>query len=196
MSEPMTVYTETWPVAADAKGLWLVSGRGPWRSRLPVPADSEPHAEVELTLTGNGIDLSDVALLHSTSWRINASHTLLTYLAVVRRPGFVRENWPEAEPISPRLPDAVGKPLPHGAAEPPLVREVDVLLHGLRHAKLLIEYDATAAAAFDEHWLRHLENLRPSLAGMYDEVCDVEGPAVDEGDTEDEAEEGGEEKAA
>ena len=161
------------PVAADSEGLWLVSGVGPWRPTLPIPGDSEPHAEVELALTSNGVNLSDVPLLHSTSWRTDHPHIVLTYLAVVRKPGWVRENWPQAEPISPRLPGAVGKPLPHGAAEPPQVRDVDVLLHGIRHLRFLLDNDATSAAAFDGHWVRHLSVLKPSLAGMYSEVCNA-----------------------
>lgn len=169
MNEPMTVYVELWPVAADQEGLWLVSGRGPWRPTLPVPADSEPHAEVELLLRAHGIGEADVPLLHSTSWRLDAPHLLLTYLAVVRRPGFVRENWPGAEPISPRLLEVVGKPPTHDAAEPPLVRDLDVLAHALRHAAFLRDNDATAAAVLDEHWRTHLATLRPALAGMYDE---------------------------
>lgn len=171
----MQARVEVWPVAADQQGLWLISGRGPWVAGLPVMADDDPHSDVEYTLTSNGIALADAPLIHSTSWRVAGQGLLLTYLAVVRRPGYVRENWPAAEPISPRLPGAVGRPLPHDAAEPPVeIREVDVLLHALRHARFLWEWDATAAAVFDTDWVRHLSVLKPALAGMYSEVCDLE----------------------
>lgn len=167
MSEPMTVYPEVWPVVADENGLWLISGCGPWRTALPVGSDTDVHAEVELELTTNGVDLADVPLLHSTSWRPDGGSIILTYIAVVRCAGAVREVWPDAEPISPLLPGAVGRPLPHGAAEPPVPRYVDCLLHAIRHVAFLRDADATAAAALDGHWLRHLDGLRPALAGMY-----------------------------
>lgn len=170
MAENMTVYPEVWPVAADETGLWLISGVGPWRPALPVQGDGDVHADVELELSMNGLDMSDVPLLHSTSWRPDGSSVILTYIAVVRRPGFVRENWPGAEPISPLLPGAVGKPLTHDANEPPIPRYVDCLLHAIRHLAFLRDWDSAAFAVLDRHWLRHLEGLRPALAGMYTDV--------------------------
>jgi hypothetical protein len=49
MLEPMTVWIEAWPVAADNTSLWLISGHDAWRSG-PVMADDEPHAELEHVL--------------------------------------------------------------------------------------------------------------------------------------------------
>ncbi|GAA2347133.1 hypothetical protein [Dactylosporangium salmoneum] len=172
MSEPMTVYPEVWPVAADAKGLWLISGDGPWRPALPIYADGDVHQEVELELSSNGIDRADVVLLHSTSWRADGPAIVLTYIAIVRKPGYVRQNWPGAEPISPLLPAAVGKPPTHAADEAPAPRYVDCLLHAIRHVAFLRDRDATAAAVLDEHWLSALSGLDPALAGMYaDQHC-------------------------
>lgn len=171
MSEPMTVYPEVWPVAADPIGLWLLSGDGPLRPRLPVMADGDVHADVELELHQFGLDASDVPLLHSTSWRPEDTSVILTYVAVARcGSGYVREWWPAAEPISPMLPRAVGKPPAHGAAEAPIPRHVDVLIHAIRHLAFLLEWDATAASVLDEHWRRHLSVLKPALAGLYSEV--------------------------
>jgi hypothetical protein len=169
MTEPMTVIPEVWPIAADKEGLWLVSGDGPWMPRLPVPADGEVHAEVELTLAFNGVDRREVRLLHSTSWRPVGTSIVLTYVAVVCRPGYVRENWSRAEPISPLLPGAVGKPLVHAAAAAPDPRDVDVLFHGLRHLAFLRDTDATAAAVLVGDWVGHLARFQPALAGMYGE---------------------------
>lgn len=163
----MTVIPEVWPVAADKQGLWLLSGDGPWQATLPVQADGDVHAEIELLVQMHGLDLSDVPLLHSTSWRPNGTSIVLTYLAVVRRPGPVLENWIDAKPVSPHLLAFTGNPPPHGAAEAPIPRESDVLYHALRHAAFLRDTDTETAAVFDEHWLRHLEKLRPALAGMY-----------------------------
>lgn len=170
MSEPMTVVPEVWPVAGDERGLWLVSGNGPWMPALPVDADGDVHAEVELTLGMNGVDLADVPLLHSTSWRASGSSIVLTYIAMIRVSGVVRAAWPDAEPISPMLPGAVGRPHTHAAAAAPVPRDVDVLLHALRHMAFLRDHDATAGAVLRlQGWVPHLEQLEPALAGMYGE---------------------------
>jgi hypothetical protein len=166
VSEPMQVWVEVWPVAADDAGIWLVSGLDAWRPSLPVMADEEPHADVELVLHENSA-ADDAVLLHSTSWRVDGPGVVLTYVAVLRKPGYVRANWPGAEPISPRLPRAVGRPLAHGAAEPPLPRHVDVLMHAVRHLRFLLDTDDTAAASLDAHWRRHLAEMTSALAGMY-----------------------------
>lgn len=168
MSEPMTVHVEVWPLAADDAGIWLVSGDDAWRTAIPVPADSEPHGEVELLLAMNGVDGAEVRLLHSTSWRVDGASVVLTYVAVLARTGLVREAWPQALPVSRELVDAVGKPPTHAAAEVPIPRYVDVLYHGLRHLAFLRDTDATAREAFDPAWLRHLADLQPTLAGMYE----------------------------
>jgi len=169
MSEPMGVRVETWPVAADDIGLWLISGDDAWRSSLPVMADGEPHAEVELLLYDHDA-LDDVALLHSTSWRVDEACVLLTYMALIQSSELVRDRWPTARPISLALPEAVGKPPTNAANEPPSPRYIDVLMHGLRHLRFLLDHDATAAAVMDANWRRHLANLEPALAGMYDQL--------------------------
>src|SRR5436305_15165843 len=109
MSESMTVRPEIWPVAADDHALWLISGNDAWRPRLPVMADSEPHADVELELAARGVR-DDLALLHSTSWRVDGPSVVLTYVAVIQSAGPIRGTWPTALPITLDLADAVGKP--------------------------------------------------------------------------------------
>src|SRR5262249_6249327 len=92
VSEPMQIYPEIWPVAADELGIWLISGsEGAWRPRLPVMADSEPHADIDLELADRDVR-TDTTFLHSTSWRIDGPFLIVTYLAVVSRPGFVRDH--------------------------------------------------------------------------------------------------------
>ena len=182
MGELMTVAVEVWPLAADKAGIWLVSGGGPWRFG-PVEAASDVHYEAELLLFGHDID-PDSALfievpaarpvtdvIHSTSWRPDGPAIVLTYMAVVRAPGYALETWPDAAPVTAALPAAVGKAPPHAAAEVPVPRVVDALLHGLRHLRFLAtdEGDAETAAALDENWLRHLAPLRPALARMFSE---------------------------
>jgi hypothetical protein len=183
MDENMTVTVEVWPVGADEAGIWLVSGGDAWRHG-PVKAASDVHFEVQRLLFGHGIDPDDVALfvrlpegtpaadvLHSTSWRPQGPTIVLTYMAVVRTAGYVLETWPDAAPVTSALPAAVGKAPPHGAADVPVPRVVDVLLHGLRHLKFLAgpDGDAETAAALDGNWLRHLAPLRPAVATMFSE---------------------------
>jgi len=179
----MGVTVEVWPVAADQTGIWLLSGSDAWRDEQRLQADTTVHAEVELLLHANGVDLADLrglrdisnlVALHSTSWRQAPGNVQMTYLAIVECDGLVRETWPEAMPITELLPDAVGRPAAHGAAEQPDPRRVDVLLHalrdllwGLEHLRFLSEEDAAVAAALSDDWRRALEPFRPALSNMY-----------------------------
>ncbi|MFI6522185.1 hypothetical protein ACIBF1_42015 [Spirillospora sp. NPDC050679] len=166
MLEPMSVRVEVWPVAADSVGLWLVSDGDAWRSG-PVPADSEPHAEVEYVLSQHG-GSDKVDLLHSTSWRVDGPAVYLTYMAVVHCSGLVREEWPNALPIGMELFDAVGKPPEHSPVEAPAPRYIDVLLHGIRHLRFLLDNDTANAAAFSDAWRDQLTRIQPAIATMYD----------------------------
>ena len=180
MPELMTVTVEVWPVAADDAGIWLISNGDAWRFG-PVEAASDVHYEVELLLFHHGIDPDDAVfievpagtprtdVLHSTSWRPNGPTIVLTYMAVVKAGGYVRERWPYAAPLNAALPAAVGKAPPHGAAEVPVPRLIDVPLHGLRHIRFLMDYDAEISAALDENWRRHLAPLEPALFTMFSE---------------------------
>ncbi len=160
----MGVVVEVWPVAADKLGIWLVSGADAWRSPR-VPSDSEPHFEVETLLLEHA--MPDATLLHSTSWRPDGPTVVLTYVAVIPVAEPVRVRWAAALPVSEQLLPAVGNPPPHGAAEIPVPRYIDVLHHGLRHMRFLLDTDASAREALTGHWAEHLEQLTPVLAGMY-----------------------------
>lgn len=166
MAESMPAWAEVWPVAADPTRIWLLSGDGPWESSQPVMSDSEPHAEVQDTLWRHGA-LDPPLLLHSTSWRVDQQGLLLTYMAVIDVHELVLDAWPGAQPVSLELANAVGKPLPYHPAEAPTPRYVDVLMHGLRHLRFLLETDTGNAAALDENWRKHLKRLSPALSGMY-----------------------------
>jgi hypothetical protein len=72
-------------------------------------------------------------------------------------------------PISLDLANAVGKPLPYPPTEPPAPRYVDVLLHGLRHLRFLLDTDTGNSAALDDYWRRHLAALDPALTIMYNQ---------------------------
>lgn len=168
MLEPMTVVAEVWPVAADRTGLWLISGGDALRSDA-VMADGDVHFEVEMLLAEHGIQATDTAVIHSTSWRPDGPAVVLTYMTVIRTEGAVRERWPSAQPITAELAEAVGKPPTHAANEVPVPRYIDVLIHGLRHLAYLREHDVTNAAAMGDLWRQHLEAFKPAMAGMYSE---------------------------
>lgn len=168
---PMQVWIEIYPFAADEQGVWLVSGSDPaWEPRLPVMADTHPLDDAKAELAARGVAAEDVTFLHGTSWHVDGPRHVDTIVAVLHRPGYVRKHWPAAEPVDLALADAVGQPDTHGATEVPSLREIDVAFHALRHLALLLKYDATAAAVLDEHWRRHLAGLTPALAGMYSEI--------------------------
>jgi hypothetical protein len=166
--EPMTVQAEVWPVAADRTGLWLISGDDAWRSDA-VMADGDVHFEVEMLLHEHEIGDADIAAIHSTSWRPDGPAVVLTYMAVIRPRGAVRERWPHALPVTADLAEAAGKPPTHAATDPPVPRYLDVLLHGLRHLHHLMLNDRTNADAMGDLWRQHLVPFEPALAGMYSE---------------------------
>jgi hypothetical protein len=164
-AEHMGLVVEVWPVAADPAGIWMLSGSDAWRSDR-VPADSEPHFEVEMLLYRRACP--GAALLHSTSWRVDGPHCVLTYMAVVDLPDLVLDTWQTARPVSPGLLPALGNPPAHGPAEPPAPRHLDVLMHGLRHLRFLLDTDAVAREALGGEWPQHLTSFTPALAGMYE----------------------------
>jgi len=168
MSELMNVMVEVWPVAADETGLWLVSGEDAWRDG-PVPADGDVHYMVESLMWYHRLAVRGGVMMHSTSWRPDGPHVVLTYIAAIRREGLVMDAWPEAVPITVELARAVGKPAPHGPTEPPVPRYIDVLFHALRHVKYLYDHDATNREAMGALWGQHLEPFEETLAGMYSE---------------------------
>lgn len=161
----LNVQVETWPVAADVAGCWLLSGQAALMC-APVSQDSDPQFEVETSLVD--VDPRPPAIIHSTSWRPNGPHVILTYIAVFDAHDLpVAEVWPKALPISRALLEVVGAPATNAANAAPAPRDVDVLVHGIRHLAFLRDHDATASAALPAAWLPHLERLRPALAGLY-----------------------------
>ena len=167
MTENMAVIPEVWPVAADRAGIWLISGMTPWYM-APVPADSEPHFEIELDLMARGTR-DRVALMHSTSWRVDyqLGGLVATYMVVMEADDLVPGIWPGAVPVTLAALEKVGKPASHAADEAPSPSHFHVLAHGLRHLRFLVEYDPANAAAMGPLMRQHLEPLTPALAGLY-----------------------------
>jgi hypothetical protein len=167
----MKVWMEVWPLSADKTGLWLLDEEA-WRASVEVMSDADVHAEAQAVLSSHGVDVSGVRVLHSTSWRQDGAALVLTYMAVVPLPpsGLVQEWWPQARPVGVELVTHVGRPRTHAAAAAPTPAYLDVLLHGLRHLRHLLDTDITESEAMGPLWHRHLEPLRPALAGLYSEL--------------------------
>jgi hypothetical protein len=173
---------ELWTVAADARGIWVLHGGAVYSEPLrqaanPLLNPEVAHRTVGELLEGLGAE-RQVRLIHSTSWRATADGILLTYVAVLGGHGqlaghgpfeWVRDVWRDAIPLSPRLLKLVCNPVPHGATERPVARDIEVLTHGVRHFKMLLRTDATAAAALDDYWRFHLGDpqITETFAGLY-----------------------------
>jgi hypothetical protein len=166
MTQNTTVRVEVWPLSAARDGIYLVSGIDAWRS-ASLTTDTDPHWMVENLLRQHGA-ADEAKIIHSTSWRAEDESVILTYVATLDCPD-VEERWPGASLVSLALPEVVDRPHTHAADQPPTPRYVDVMLHGLRHLRFLLEYDVTTAAAFSPAWRSHLEAFAPALAGMYTE---------------------------
>jgi hypothetical protein len=166
-SRLMHVIAEAWPLAADERGIWLLTRDWPLMTE-PIAADGDPHADLELELIRSQL-AADTVLLHQTSSRVDRDAVVLTYMTVITCEGPVRSRWPDALPVSPRVAEHVGKPPTHGAAEAPTVRQWDVVLHGLRHLAFQLGQagDAELARALDGNFARHLAAWTPVLYQMY-----------------------------
>lgn len=166
MCGTMNVQVEVWCVAADDQGIWLTNGAGGAWLSAPIPQDSDPHFEVETLLAEHGV-AGRQKLVHSTSWRADGPHVVLTYVAVVDPAAPVVQAYPDALPLGDELLQAVGRPPTNRAADAPLPRYIDVLTHAVRHLRFLLDYDATARAAMPSALAGHLTRLTPALAGLY-----------------------------
>lgn len=163
MLEPKGTIAEVWVVGADEAGISLLSGGDAWRSPGVIRSGHRSYDEAKWLVR----DVDDVAVLHSTSWRDDTDVFVHTYVAVARLDDLAETVWPDAQPITLRLLEHVGKPTRVGAADEPQPTYIHVLEHSLRHLAFLSEHDAAVQAALDEHWRRHLEPLEPALAKMY-----------------------------
>jgi hypothetical protein len=171
---PMGVQVELWAAATDESGPSLLS-EGPWRSPL-LSARSEPHVMVETMLTDKQVPKDLRAVIHSTSWRVEAGDDglnvlVVTYLAVVnlaKGSTYVFEDWPDAVPVGLETLQQYGNPAAHSPTEPPAPRYIDVLHHAFRHLAYLRNNDEKVRRALSAAWLKCLRPLEPALAVMYD----------------------------
>jgi hypothetical protein len=108
-------------------------------------------AVLEETLQRYGLD---ARVLHSTSWRHDGDHVVLTYLAVVDTPSTLNPNL-TSEPVA-RVDLARGA----ATAAPTSIETSQVLEHALRHLAWLLVDDPAVAAALPE-WGGALEPYVP-----------------------------------
>jgi hypothetical protein len=185
----MRTSVEVYGLAADAEtGLWLLHPDGAWPGDV-VMAYSEPHVAAEFVVLQRGAPLlppgvpldgqPGTRLLHQTSCRTeislgtNRSHQVDTFLAAVECPGLVLDAWSKAEPITPELLAALGRPATHGPTDPPVVTDGDVLKHGLRHFRHELGPDGNATTAKVLRQLGFeppLRSFAPDLARMFRRV--------------------------
>jgi len=166
--ERKSVRVEVWPLAADAHGIWLCSGDRPWLTD-PVDSDLAVHDVVAGEVWRRSPpEHPGPTLLHSTSWRDGDDGLTVTYVAVMPTVSrYVADVWRRAKPVSDLLIDVVGAPEPHGAADVPVPRDVDVLHHAVRHMTFLADTNSEAAAVLVGPWRDALGVFTPALAGMY-----------------------------
>jgi hypothetical protein len=96
----------------------------------------------------------EARVLHSTSWRHDGEHVVLTYLAVVDPPSEANENL---------APEPVGRTqLARGAATaaPAAIQVDQVVEHALRHLSWLLRDDPVVAAALPD-WAPLLDDYVP-----------------------------------
>ena len=96
----------------------------------------------------------EARVLHSTSWRHDGEHVVLTYLAVVDPPTEMNENL---------VPEPVGRTeLARGAAiaAPTSIQVDQVVEHALRHLSWLLRDDLVVAAALPG-WAPLLDEFVP-----------------------------------
>jgi hypothetical protein len=173
MSNDLPTVIELLMLGADEAAPWLLSGDQPLVSD-PVQSDVGKYGTAEQMsqwfLLPAGLPLK---VLHQTSARDVKNLGVETWIAIPDLGGEpVVSYFPDAAPVTPELLATVGRPFPHGTAQPPLNRTVDVLQHALRHIAWLVGPlgDANIRAALQPWWPVHLAALEPALSTLYTDV--------------------------
>ena len=185
--QPKVQVVQVFPVACDAdSGWWQINVDAPmgWLTEpvcvAPPEVRSAEHDAGEHELRIHSIPLARVPIRHFMSWRseqFESVHHMFAIIDMADRD--VLEEFPDATPIHPELGQWVGRPLRHGAAEPPRrVRYTDIVRHGIRtlwgHCDPdFLTYDANIAADLPSVCLPHLRGLRPAIADMFGPVLEA-----------------------
>jgi len=191
MCGDLGVSVELFLFAADVPGIHLLTGKeGPWESGR-IKADSLPHWEIERGLRELGM-ADKVILIHSTdvtepgaawpsapgpqytSWRPNSATVTLTYGALIQPPTeYVLDAWPDAQPITVALADAIDRPPSFEPTKMPAPRYGDVIFHLLRTLSGLMDTDDDNANRAGPLWIGHLKEFKPKFVRMYHRPDDL-----------------------
>lgn len=133
-----------------------------WWHELP-PGRHPTRAVVDaLSRELDGVFDKSTSIVHSTSWRYEGEHLVLSYLVVLHPPtplaaappGFVLE-------AVDGMRDSAG-----GNTDTSAIPVIDVLTHGLRHLAMLRVSDAAVAEALPGCWHELLASRHPLPAGL------------------------------
>lgn len=145
------VTAEIFVVARVGDTIHLSGPCGPEPWRVEAAVGGHPMGTVDRLVRSN---LDAVTLVHSTSWRWEDGHTVLSFLAVVPPASIAGLDEAEVDRAA----------LARGGATEAAV-EVPwpaVLEHALRHLAWLVDDDAEVAAALDDRWHAMLEAYVPA----------------------------------
>lgn len=119
--------------------------------RLGWPADRQPGDIVLAAARRYGLR---PLLVHSTSWRLDGTRVVLTYVVAVERPAELNENLADELVVRADLArgDAMGPPPEIGVAQ--------VLEHAFRHLAWLVKDDAAVRDALPD-WTAFLDAYEP-----------------------------------
>jgi hypothetical protein len=156
------VTAEVLVVAMTDDGPVLTGPCGPAPWLIEAGRDDHPLDTARRIATAA---LTDLVLLHSTSWRFERNAVILTFLAVVGA-----------------VPDGMGRKaimradLARGSATsaPPTIGFESVLEHGLRHLAWLAREDVIVGDALDAKWHGYLADLLPE---PFQQLSTTGGPA-------------------
>jgi hypothetical protein len=181
----MTIRNELLVFAADPEtGIYLVNGPDGALLGDVIESDQDMHWEMEKLIARVAGKRSRAVVLHSTSttaphvewtsWHPWLQSQVNTYIAIVAAPGYVLDSWPGAAPVDMAVARAWGAPRPHGAAEVPVPRSLDVIFHALGHIRWLMDNNGPViadmlGAGIYETWQGWIADFRPFLAKMYRE---------------------------
>jgi hypothetical protein len=152
---------ELFPLYLDGEAIEYLQpvGGSSWRLALP-PGAPHPHQVVHGALAQLG---GTPVMVHSTSWRYESGHVVLTYVAVLPAPPVPRAGF-QSQRVAPQ-------DLAHSTAtRPPGGIEVGAVVnHALRHMAWLLRTDPSVAGALREAWSRALAPYHPDPFRSMDE---------------------------
>jgi hypothetical protein len=149
----VSLLVEILPVVLSGGAIRSLRPPGAASWQVSFSSGADPGPVVAAALSSRGLR---AGVLHSTSWRHEHGHLVLTYIAVLDA------DPPPSAGLAGR-PDRPGAPARGGATTAPAGLRVDqVLDHALRHLAWLHRDDPAVAAGLDPAWGPALAGLAPA----------------------------------